>query len=118
LISVEVNSKVIPFALECELSLETAYTNATEDRDYAEEVLADFKGQFTFEGEWDDFAVNLNADQLARFEELDSNFAEADTAYNLASVAMQNENAAEVAKAKEAARAALEAERAEKEIDR
>jgi hypothetical protein len=55
---------------------------------------------------------------LARFEELDSNFAEADTAYNLASVAMQNENAAEVAKAKEAARAALEAERAEKEIDR
>lgn len=47
-----------------------------------------------------------------------ADYAEADSAYQLASIAMANENAAELAKAKEAERAALLEQRAEREIQR
>lgn len=49
---------------------------------------------------------------------LQDEFAEADTAYNLANVAQQQENAAELAKAKEAERVALMEHRAELEVQR
>lgn len=83
-------------------------------RDYALADLEDFKAGF--DGNFED-AV-LDADQQAQFEELESYFAEMDTQYNLAAVAQQNENAAELAKVKQAEKDALMEERAEKEIQR
>jgi len=62
--------------------------------------------------------VELTPDQEATREELEARFAEADTLYNVTSVEMQKENAAEVAKAKEAARLALIEERKVYEVER
>jgi hypothetical protein len=62
--------------------------------------------------------MNLNPDQMADYEGMQAAFAAADTAYNLAAVQQQAENAAEVAKAKAAARLALEEERKVQEVAR
>lgn len=77
-------------------------------------MLDEFKGQFDSFDE----STPLDADQQATFEGLEAAFAEADTAYDLASVQQQKENAAEVAKAKDAERAALLIARAQTEVER
>jgi hypothetical protein len=93
-----------------------AYTRAVEDRDLALEILDEFKGGFD---SWDENTeMNLNPDQMADYEGMQAAFAAADTAYNLAAVQQQAENAAEVAKAKAAARLALEEERKVQEVAR
>jgi hypothetical protein len=43
--------------------------------------------------------AGFSADERAELEELEARYAEADTLYNLAAVAQQTENAAELAKA-------------------
>jgi hypothetical protein len=57
------------------LRIRLAYENATEQKDVAKEELDEFKGQ------WEQFdeSTVLDADQMARFEELESNYADADT---------------------------------------
>jgi hypothetical protein len=67
--------------------------------------LEDFKAGFQNFDE----NTQLNADQRATLEGLEKELADSDTNFQLASVAMQKENAAEVAKAKAAAKVALDA---------
>lgn len=96
------------------LRIRTAYEEATAARDAATAALDEFRAQ------WEEFdeTTELDADQQALYDELDHAVYEAGNAYELAAFAMQKENAAEVAKAKEAERAAVLEARAMKELER
>lgn len=87
------------------MAISARFQETLDQVDFAKAEFDEFKGgidEFNRVVEEDLFTV----DQKARFEELLDNISEAENAFSVAEIEMQQENAAEVQKAKEAEREA------------